>query len=582
VKTAARRSVAFGTAGAAGGVALTALVLPALASTVKPTTLGSALLTVAIALLTITAQRSRDRHKQRSELEGALRTWPPASLAGADVKTLGVFPGGGSDGRPDSYESRRGDAVLRDALEHDDLVVVHGPPAAGKSRAAAEAARQVLPDVPAVIPMNADALASLADGTLCSTDLPGQRVVLWLDGLERFIDAIDAQVLGRLAGLAEQVKIVSTIRTDKWEELLSGGGPTGEAARAVADAARVVDIGPRDSGDEKTTPETPSSGSVVESGYSVPPMWGDGWLLAYAAGLLATLIAVLVVGLTGLGGGLITPPPIADQMSSIIDGLTRQAGAGGGRVVLDERVPFHASEADSWVLGIEDNPSHDRFTNAVANCSPQSPANCENPPPRSDELRIYDVSGGRLTLQLDYRPAGTGTQAAALDTVAGTSSSGGDYDHDAAPELIAAYSYPDGANVELPFGVYWRDGAYKLVSLTTTHPPFPTHGLDPHLTLFTKQAYEQKMSLRNAVSDPRFSGLSLFGFTVQTVALIQTPSARLLTGYYSAYPGDYRQTKRLQLEASQIRPGLARIHQGGRSKRWIGRKLTRAGCRDRG
>ena len=106
----------------------------------------------------------------------------------------------------------------------------------------------------------------------------------------------------------------------------------------------------------------------------------------------------------GLRGDLLTPPSITDQMDKIKREVLASAGPGGGHLVVDERVQFHSTDNASWLLVVEDLPSHDQFYAGAANGA--------RPRPRSDELRIYDVVGGRLRLELDFRPQGVGPTAA--------------------------------------------------------------------------------------------------------------------------------------------------------------------------
>ncbi len=492
-------------------VALAVLVLPAIANTARPTALASALLTALLALAATAVQRLTDRRRQRSALADTLRTWPPEQLAVADVMALGAYPGRGPDGQPEPYRLR---------------------------------------------PRAEDALATLADDIDCSSGGLGGRVCIWLDGLDRFIDSLDAGLLQRLSSVARQVKVVATIRTSNWEELLNGSGQPSDNARSLAIGAHVIELGARGAADQPAEADRSEIVRPPTAAGGVEPVWADGWLIVYGAGLITTIAVMLVAGVTGFAGGLLNPPSVEDQMSQITSQMVDRAGAGGGHVVLNERVRFHAGDDDSWVVAVQDTPRHDRFTNAVANCTPQSKLNCVNPAPRSDELRIYDVHGGRLSLALEFRPPGVGIAAAELDTIAGSGPGGGEYDADNAPELVVGYMWPDAANTVLPFGVYWQDGRYRAVALTPTHPPLPTQGIDPRLALFRKQAYERRISLPNAIKDERFSDVQLTGFKVQTVALVQRPAARLLTGYYAAYPGDYAQAKTLELIASQVRPNL--------------------------
>ena len=73
---------------------------------------------------------------------------------------------------------------------------------------------------------------------------------------------------------------------------------------------------------------------------------------------------MLVAGVTGFAGGLLNPPSLEDQMSRITSQMVDRAGAGGGHVVLNERVRFHAGEDDSWVVAVRGHagprPFHQR------------------------------------------------------------------------------------------------------------------------------------------------------------------------------------------------------------------------------
>jgi len=162
--TAARKTAALG-AGAVGGVALFAVALPQLASTFNPTKLGTALLTVAAALVTAAGDRWIQLYKQRKALETAVRAWPPERLRAHDPATLGVYPPRDRDGNPQPYQPRAEDAELDQALGAAQIVVVDGPAGGGKSRAAAEAARRKLPVVPAIVPVSdlRDAAADVLD-----------------------------------------------------------------------------------------------------------------------------------------------------------------------------------------------------------------------------------------------------------------------------------------------------------------------------------------------------------------------------------------------------------------------------------
>ena len=116
----------------------------------------------------------------------------------------------------------------------------------GKSRAAREAAREVCGEHVAFVPLNAEALRLIADRSV-EMNLPKKPVCLWLDSVERFIEALDMRALRSLRQLTpEGVKIVATLRTEDWKKLLGGeSGKQREAARALEEQATVIKLDPR-------------------------------------------------------------------------------------------------------------------------------------------------------------------------------------------------------------------------------------------------------------------------------------------------------------------------------------------------
>src|SRR5207248_3845318 len=185
----------------------------------------------------------------------ALRAWPLPTLRDAEPHHLGVFPAsrgyGGSGGAMDHYVRRSPDDDVEQAVASSFFVLLYGPRLVGKSRTALEAARRALPDAVVAAPDNGDALVELfePDSPLRSES---RQVVLWLDGLERFVDALDRPALDELRDMECGVTVVATVRTDDWEELLRVGGQPGEGAKAVAARARAFeleqDLDPRERG----------------------------------------------------------------------------------------------------------------------------------------------------------------------------------------------------------------------------------------------------------------------------------------------------------------------------------------------
>ena len=539
---AARRSAAIG-ASAAGAFALFGVVLPQLVSTFNPTKLATALVTVAAALVTAAGNRWIELSKQRRVLESSLRTWPPERLSEADPAALGVYPPRGPDGKPEPYRARptEDDALAQALSGTTDIVVVHGPAGAGKSRSAAEAAARKLPAVPAIVPVDPEALQSLADSGV-RLNGPEERVCLWLDGLDRFIGVLDPRVNESLESLAGDVKVVATIRTEQWAEFLGGTGQPSEAARALDDAAAVVELGPLPG---KSAPSAPVAAPAASDGPPVVgPVWRDRWLGVLGALLLGVAVVAAVLA---RAGELSAPPPLSDQVEAIKRDALRGDRGERRHVVVDARARLHPGEDDSWVLVLEDRPNHDLFYAAAANGV--------GPPPRSDELRIYDVSGGRLHLKLRCQPKGTGATAAEWRSLTGDGPFAMDYDQDGSAEVIAGYAIArEAQEAPVPFAIDWQDGRYALLSLTRAKPELASRGLKPLDVRYRREAYQEPRLFANAVSDSRFRRVLFAGYRVQSFALVQTPRPRILTGYFVRYPG-FAKPRVLELHANQLRAG---------------------------
>jgi hypothetical protein len=541
-KASKRRSGAALGVGAVSGIALAVVVLPQIADTLNPTKFGAALLIVFLALLSAAAQRWTECVNRRQEVKDALRAWPPQTLGATDLATLGVYPAVGPDGAAQSYVPRGEDAALRSALRESKRVIVHGPARAGASRAASEAARAELPDVPVVVPVDADALCGLADGTV-RLDVPGSQVCIWLDGLDRFVDSLNACGLRGLDSLNDEVWIVATIRSDEWSGLVDGNGQRTDDARALAADSRVIELEARDlrAGPK---PGDPVSDAASGTLLAEKPPWRDRGLGVWAA----LLLAVVVVGVI-FHSDFLNPPPVSRQMNDVLSELSADAGRVGDHLVIDQRLQLHSTDVPSWVIVVEDYANHDEWQQAAANSATT----------RSDELRIYDVVGGWLRLELDFRPHGTGHNAAEWQPLPGAPVADNYAGDNGTQEIIAGYSLPEHAyGALLPLGVQWADGSYHLVTLTSKAPRLSDQGVPPSDVAFRAMNYRTPLTMYTAITNPRFSHLHLTGYRVQGFALDATPPMRLLTGYFS---GTYTSGTPdvLELHASQFRTGSLSI-----------------------
>ena len=235
------------------------------------------------------------------------------------------------------------------------------------------------------------------------------------------------------------------------------------------------------------------------------------------------------------------PRSVSDQINAQLDRLIDH---GRNHVVVNERLQLHPSDDASWVVVIENAPNSAQF---YADTVAGRPAG--SPMPTSDELRIYDVVDGWLTLKLDYRPAGRGTTARQWVPPAGAPSAF-DYNGNGFPEIIAGYSLPDAWGELLPFAVDWTGVGYRLVSMTPNPPVLPTSGFAPRLVVNRRIWYLTRVRLPDAVQGSA-STQPLVGYQVGAFAFVGSPAVRLLTGYFAALPSSGR-TQVLELRSNQI------------------------------
>jgi hypothetical protein len=529
-----RRTSAAGGAGAAAGLAIATLVLPQLTNIAGPTPLLTLFVTAALALAGACVQRWVAFNGQLGALENALRVWPPRQLKATRMAALGVYPVTSTGDA--EYQPRPEDEKLREALRTSAPVVVHGPARSGKSRALREAACKEFGEIPAIVPVGSDALLWLADHDV-DAKLEAPEVYLWLDALDRYFDVLDVPTLETLTAVSSRkVRIVATVRTGPWETLLRQGGQRCEAARALCESSEVVkleafkpaaqhELAPadQDGAEELPPPEQPRS-----------PV-KDRLFQGLLAALAVTLTAGAFIGFHSDWRSMVQPPPIADQINDTIESMV----AHGGHVVVNERLRLHPSEEDSWLVVVEDERDGTVF---YAGATGTRGA----PKPRSDEVRIYDVSGGWLRLKLDFRPRGRGRTARAWVTPAGAPPAL-DYNDDGTREVIAGFEIPDAHEELLPFAIDWQRDHYRLIPMTPDPPQLATDGFVGQSIVLRDDLYLKKLALDNSISGRAADALS--GYQIQGFALTRNPTVRLLTGYYAQPPGG---DQVIEIRANQI------------------------------
>jgi hypothetical protein len=275
-----------------------------------------------------------------------------------------------------------------------------------------------------------------------------------------------------------------------------------------------------------------------------PSVWFAPCLAAAGLTLLATVIVY-----DQAPHVMRKPRSISDQINTE---LNRLIDDDRNHVVVNERLQLHPSDEPSWIVVTEHSPDAAQFATDTEAGRPAT-----DPRPTSDEVRIYDIEDGWLTLKLDYRPVGRGTGARRWVTPAGAPAAF-DYNGNGFPEIIAGYSLRDAWDALLPFVVNWTGDRYKLSSMTPDPPALPVSGLDPVLVKERHIWYQTRTSLRDAVTGA-VSSPPLNGYQVGAFAFVASPSVRLLTGYLSAFPN--RQTTQLyELRSNQI--SLSDFHLG--------------------
>ncbi len=558
------RDVARAGVTGAAALALAIVALQALQQAIgafNPREWVSVLIVVAVVLATLAGERLRVRKADQSEAErqrdlltGALRC-PAAPIEGADPGDLGVFPPRRGDRPAAEYAPRLVDDQLRAALA-GPLVLVYGDARSGKSRTAVEASRAALAGTWVIVPSDADGLRTLLDEnpdldcTRLDPECDADRVVLWLDGLERFSGALDGPRLDAFRATHERreagdpsrpaVTVVATIRESTWDALLAADGEPGEFAKAVAARARAFRV-PSELDPEHEAPRarelypvddlSPGIGAALAATgkqgeppvllpadvETAPPatglastwrsrlggVWEDKLLLAPLAGCLIAVAAVCVIGLASSISKPV-PPTIAQQA----DEITSEGNAGertsAGRAI--ERVDFHGSGSESFVFGFRDEvPSYDDETS------------------RADELRVYDVVGERLVGRFRFEPKNP-----AVYQFRGIA----DVDDDGAEELIGAFgSLAKPGELLVPFALDWDEDRdrYRLLSIHSS-PPQLGIPADSSKAEDLQAPYQQLTRYGNTVGEG-----SVSGYPVQDFALSETAS-RMIGGYYVSDP----------------------------------------------
>lgn len=514
----------------AGAIALLAVqLLQQAADAFHPRPMVRVALTVTVAFAGLVLERSRFLGSRRTQarartrrVSAALREWPPRAFDRTDPWSLGVFPARAhleldEHGLP-PYVARGADPDLSHAVKEQGLTLVVGPPRAGKSRTAYEAALGVAGGNRVALPEGGEALC----GLLRNGDLQlSEGDLLWLDDLERFLPALGGAELRQLTD--NGYRVVATIREDAYRRLLEASGEEGERGRRLIVRARAFLLPSGLTPAERAEAERRYPGEDLNQGIGQalsadwldlhtpavlpPPDEGQGKQRigrfssdpVLGAALALTLVAAGALGLLVAREGF-SVRSVGDQLDQIREDTARK----GRHVALFRTAELHGFQARSHILVIRSS----------------------NDEP--DELRIYDEGDdGDLVRKLAFKPVDRALRFAGLELLPAD-----DLDGDGNRELIGNYFFTAGSSVsavQVPFVVTFQAGRYAVSPLLAEPPELAASFRGRRLT--RQDAYRTGYSL--AVSN----GRPLRGYGVTSFTL-QPESRRLVTGVAQIEEGE--------------------------------------------
>jgi tetratricopeptide (TPR) repeat protein len=234
-------------------------------------------------------ERALARRRAATKLASLVRRWPPPPLDAVDpYEDLGVFKSGTAqrakvggqfetEDRPPYIPRDIDEEELPRALDDDELrekpfVLLVGASRSGKSRSLFEAACEHFSRNRVVIPRSGEALRELFQWEEPLPDLGPEPVILWLDDLERFLDAgaMDSALLHRWASERPRFVALATIRRTEYNRLYETEGDVGRNARDVLGQARELRL-PDDLGDherkraQELYPELSFKGGIADT-----------------------------------------------------------------------------------------------------------------------------------------------------------------------------------------------------------------------------------------------------------------------------------------------------------------------------
>ncbi|MHA4818234.1 tetratricopeptide repeat protein [Streptomyces aculeolatus] len=134
---------------------------------------------------------------------------------------------------------------LDDSLRERSIVLLAGANRAAKWRAGFEAVCRTLPNARLLVPrLDTGALAELLE-LQPPLHGNGDLLVVWLEGIERYLtapDALGGGWLERTLGLSQRVVVLATVSGNLWEVMRKAEGVSRETARQMLDAAVTIEV----------------------------------------------------------------------------------------------------------------------------------------------------------------------------------------------------------------------------------------------------------------------------------------------------------------------------------------------------
>ncbi|MGN6867909.1 MAG: hypothetical protein ACTHMY_05830 [Solirubrobacteraceae bacterium] len=562
--------------GIAGALAVASgLVVKDVLDVFRGPLLASILIIVGLALFSALVNRLLTVISRRRDARALLRVSPDMTSKTADPYELGVFPVRSgvkcdADGLP-LYVERDIDQSLRAALvEPNAVVVIVGPPLAGKSRTAFETVRRVSPDAPLLYPRTADALRSLAESDLARRQ--DGSVVLWLDDLSRYQSALDAQTWHRLIRAWPGMRCVVTLRADDYQTLVSAGGDLAESGRFLLSEATRFQLDIHWTSDELARAADRHPALAVSHSHLVPQAfaidWNDlsgstatrhavddprsrsrYWFSRYRPSFRPDLLCAVLFGLlaavTCLGLFLwqVThtfrpappPPTIADQLH----------GIRGSHI-------FANDDVQKWSTNLQDpdQPSYIFYSHSK---SFGRMVGSGDPPP-TDTLRVYDEYGTHIARSFVFAPTYlSGDPRLTGDAEFFERRSLTDLVGAGAPQLVGVYSAADqSGSPALPVIMYWDETAkgYVVNALMQQRPSLAAVPHPSRAALAYRAAYTSLSALETHMSvGPQY----IVGYPVQDLAIVDGRNGpRIVLGYVAQTIGSPPRVSRLEVQAWSI------------------------------